>query len=171
MSIKQLCLKSCRNNKPPWDSDVGWCDVGWWRLSKEHYCFSSISVSLSPAKSSQALWMFSHECINCARPSTSLLLSLFFLPHYCKMRFLLLCYVWHIPFTYYFNLCHRLKIFFFLLLPTCFLEIMVSTIVYLFAVECKTFLADSSHLLLMTLMKNFSEVTDLLHSVGAWKIC
>lgn len=44
---------------------------------------------------------------------------------------------------------------------------MVSTIVHLFAVECKTFLADSSHLLLMTLMKNFSEVTDLLHSVGA----
>lgn len=108
MSIKQLCLKSCRNNKPPWDSDVGW-----WRLSKEYYCFSSISVSLSPAKSSQALWMFSHECINCARPSTSLLLSLFFLPHYCKMRFLLLCYVWRIPFTYYFNLHYRLKIFFF----------------------------------------------------------
>lgn len=84
--------------------------------------------------------------------------------------------LWHIPFTYYFNLCYRLKIYFFIFYCLCFfskswyLLLFTSLQLHLKHFWLRVY-SSSAAGLSMALMKNFSEVIDLLQSIGAWKNC
>lgn len=80
------------------------------------------------------------------------------------------------PVTYYFNLCYRPKIYFFIFYCLCvFSKSWHLLLVTSLQLHLKHFwlrvYSSFAEALSMALTKNFSEVIDLLPSIGAWEIC